>query len=119
MHFFVDASLPRSVKPAIEALGHTATDVRDVGMGSAPDSDIAARARIEGMTILTRDFDFADVRNYPPENYRGIVVVQVPEDVSATAVSALLATFVSSPMLTQLAGRLAILELGRVRFRPA
>lgn len=119
MHFLIDASLPRSVKPAIEASGHVATDVRDIGMGSSPDSAIAAHARSNGMAIATRDFDFADVRNYPPERYAGILVLDVPDDSLAPRISALVADFVRSPLCLRLPGKLAILQFGRVRIRPA
>jgi hypothetical protein len=33
-----------------------------------PDSDIAARAQATGAVLLTRDLDFADIRQYPPED---------------------------------------------------
>lgn len=119
MHFLIDASLPRSVKPSIEASDHSATDVRDIGLGSSPDSSIAAHALSNGMAIATRDFDFADVRNYPPAKYAGILVLDVPDDSPAPRISSLIADFVRSPLCARLPGKLAILQFGRVRFRPA
>jgi predicted nuclease of predicted toxin-antitoxin system len=47
MHFLIDASMPRSTAPAIQARGHDATDVRDIGLGGASDQDIAAHAQTE------------------------------------------------------------------------
>ena len=44
-HFLIDASLPRAVANPIRTYGHQATDVRDIGMGSASDQDIADYAR--------------------------------------------------------------------------
>ncbi len=44
MHFLIDADLPRSLKSVIERYGHEATDVRDIGLGSAKDPAIAAYA---------------------------------------------------------------------------
>lgn len=120
MRFLVDASLPRSAAPMLRHLGHGATDVRDIGMGSATDNLIAAHAQSNQLTLLTRDFDFADIRNYPPADYSGIVVLQLPEDATAQRVLQLLETFIRrEDWLGQVSGRLAILELSRVRFRPA
>jgi Domain of unknown function (DUF5615) len=59
---------------AAELLGryhHEAVYVRDIGMGGAADSDIAAYAQRYRLALVTRDFDFADIRNYPPTQYAG------------------------------------------------
>jgi predicted nuclease of predicted toxin-antitoxin system len=55
MHFLVDASLPRGTAPLAIRLGDDATDVRDIGMGSAPDQDVAAYAQSRQFCLLTRD----------------------------------------------------------------
>jgi predicted nuclease of predicted toxin-antitoxin system len=86
MRFLIDASLPHSAAPMLRQLGHDATDVRDIGMGSAADDLIASHARSNQLTLVTRDFDFADIRNYPPADYSGIVVLQLPEDATAPQV---------------------------------
>jgi predicted nuclease of predicted toxin-antitoxin system len=71
VHFLIDADLPRSLKPLIERYGHDATDVRDIGLGSAKDPPIAAYAQAHRVCLLTGDFGFADIRNYAPANYAG------------------------------------------------
>ena len=120
MRFVVDASLPRSAVPMLRRLGHDAVDVRDIGMGGAPDNVIAEHVRSNGQVLITRDFDFADIRNYPPADYSGIVVLQLPDDAIAAQVVNLLETFAQrEDWLSRLSGRLAIVELWRVRFRPA
>jgi hypothetical protein len=73
-----------------------------------------------GRSWVTRDFDFADIRNYPPADYAGIIVLQLPEDATAAQAVKLLETFVRrEDWLARMSGRLAILEVWRVRFRPA
>ena len=69
MRFLIDADLPRAVGPALQRAGHTAFDARDLGLGDAPDSAIAAYAQTQRLCLLTGDFDFADIRNYPPPLY--------------------------------------------------
>ena len=119
MRFLLDANLPRSLAESIQILGHQCLDVRDIGFGTAEDKVIAAYARQHGLSIVTRDFDFSDTRNYPPEQFAGIVVLELPEDATAAMVIKVAESFISQPhLLSQLSGRLAIVELWRVRFRP-
>ncbi len=120
MRFLLDASLPRSAGPLLHRLGHEAVDVRDIGLRHASDDVIASHARRNQLAIATRDFDFADIRNYPPADYAGIVVLQLPDDATAAQVVKVLETFLlRADWLAQLPGRLAIVEGWRVRFRPA
>ena len=120
MHFLIDASLPRTVASLLRQLGHEATDVRDAGMRDAPDDAIAEYATRNRLVIITRDLDFADIRNYPPSLYEGILVLKLREDATAAQVVKVLETFVSrQDWLAHLNKRLAILEDWRVRFRPA
>jgi predicted nuclease of predicted toxin-antitoxin system len=120
MRFLVDANLPRSIVELILRLGHEAEFARDIGLGAAPDRAIAARAQATRAALLTRDLDFADVRNYPPEQYSGIVVFRFPDDVVAKEIVRLAEIFLrESNFVDQLPGHLAIVERDRVRFRPA
>lgn len=103
----------------LQELGHEAVDVRDIEVGSAADEVIADHARNSNLALITRDFDFADIRNYPPADYFGIVVLKLPDDASAAQVVKLLAAFVArEDWLSKLKGRLAIVESWRARFRP-
>lgn len=111
--------MPRSVVALLLRLGHQVEFARDIGLAAAQDGHIAARARMIGATLLTRDLDFADIRQYPPEGYAGIVVMRLPDDATAQVIVSLIERFVREPgFLAALAGRLAIVEPERVRFRP-
>jgi len=117
--FLIDANLPRSVVTLLLSLGHDVEFARDIGLADAPDQDIAARARVTGAALLTRDLDFADIRQYPPDEYQGLVVLRLPDDATAPAIVAVVERFVREPtFLAGLSGRLAIVEADRVRFRP-
>lgn len=120
MNFLLDANLPRSTAALLRSLGHDVEDVRDVLPNGADDSLVAARAQKTARVILTRDFDFASIRNYPPHDYAGIVVLEMPEDAIALQINRVIESFVQHPeFLHQLPGRLAIVKSWRVRFRPA
>jgi predicted nuclease of predicted toxin-antitoxin system len=120
MRFLVDANLPRSITAVLTRFGHSFEFVRDTALASAPDRVIAQRARDSGAALLTRDLGFADVRNYPPEEFPGIAVLRVPDDLTAADITQIVERFLREPQfLMHLSGRLAIVEPHRVRFRPA
>ena len=101
-------------------MGHEVIDVRDIGMRSASDEAIAAFVRRERHVLITRDFDFSDIRNYPPGDYAGIIVLKLPDDATAARLVEVLEIFARrADWLAHLPGRLAIVEGWRVRFRPA
>jgi predicted nuclease of predicted toxin-antitoxin system len=120
MKFLVDADLPRGAALLLRRRGHTAVDVRDVGLGSAGDGEIAAYARGNGLCILTGDFGFADVRNYPTDQNAGIVVLQVPRNGTAATIMGILDSLLRRPdLLAEIPGRLARAAMGSVRLRPS
>jgi predicted nuclease of predicted toxin-antitoxin system len=119
LRFLLDANLPRMAVDAVRQAGHEVEFARDIGLGNAADEAIAARARDTGAVLVTRDLDFADVRQYPPEHYEGIVVLRLADDAVASEIAAAVRRFVSAgDFLCELRGRLAIVEGDRVRFRP-
>jgi len=120
LHFLVDASLPGPTAALIRTCGHDATDVRDIGLGGATDDQIAAHALAHRLSIITADHDFGDITTYPPANYQGIAVIEPPPRANRAAVLRLIEQFLTTTDVpTVLPGRLAIVEPGRVRLRPA
>jgi predicted nuclease of predicted toxin-antitoxin system len=118
MRFLLDADLPRSASEVVRRRGHEAIDVRDIGLRDAKDAQIARYAQTEKLCLLTADQDFADVRNYPPTQYAGIVVLSLPRNATSTYIKQLLDSFLQQEsVLSQLPGKLAIVEPGRVRLR--
>ncbi|MCL4499995.1 MAG: DUF5615 family PIN-like protein [Chloroflexi bacterium] len=87
-------------------------------MRDAKDAQIARHAQEQRLCLLTADQDFADVRNYPPSHYSGIVVLSLPRNATSRYINNLLHGFLAhETVLTQLPGKLAIVEPGRVRLR--
>jgi predicted nuclease of predicted toxin-antitoxin system len=120
MRFLVDANMPRSTLALLASLGHIGEHARDIGLGQATDKQIAAHARSTGAAILTRDVDFADIRNYPPHEFQGLIVLRMPDDAVALTIVNLLERFLKQTELAaRISGHLVILEADRVRFRPA
>jgi predicted nuclease of predicted toxin-antitoxin system len=119
MRFLIDAILPRSAVALLVGFGHEVDFARDIGMASAPDEQIALRAKETSAVLLSRDLDFADIRRYPPSQYAGIVVLRLADDATAREIVAVIKRFFKEhQFLDALKGRLAIVESDRVRFRP-
>jgi predicted nuclease of predicted toxin-antitoxin system len=119
MRFLIDANLPRAVIAVVETLGHQVEFARDIGLASATDEQIAKHAFQCRAAPLTRDLDFADIRRYPPHQHSGIVVLRLPDTAVSKEIAAVVQRFLSEPgFIASLAGRLAIVEGDRVRFRP-
>jgi hypothetical protein len=117
--FLIDASLPRPSAALVASYGHTATDVRDIGMGTGSDQQIAAHAQAHRLILLTKDQDFANVLDYPPDHYHGIAVVDPPARAGRTAVLGLVEQLLrQKDVVDNLPGRLAIIQPGRIRLRP-
>lgn len=120
MRYVIDADLPRSASRLLEQHGHQAVDIRDIGLGNARDPAIAGCAHDQHAALLIGDFGFADNRDYPPEHYHGILVLERPPDADAPFIRSLIGAFpLQETVFQKLPGRLTIASVGRIRSRPA
>ncbi|MEW5767070.1 MAG: DUF5615 family PIN-like protein [bacterium] len=118
MRFLIDEDLPRSTGDLLRSYGHEAIDVGDIGLRGAKDSEIASYSQHEKLCLITGDFDFSDIRNYPPSQYAGLIVLSIPRNASAHFIINLLEGFLAQDKLvSQLFGKLAIVEPSRIRIR--
>ena len=118
MRFLVDEDLPRLTDNLLRQYGHEAIDVRDIGLRGASDADVASYAQKYGLCLLSGDTGFADIRNYRPGKYSGIVVLHLPAKATSSTILFLLKSLLSqTEIVNQINGKLAIVERGRVRIR--
>lgn len=78
MRFLVDANMPRSTLALLATLGPHGEHARDIGLGHAPDSEIAAHARGIGAAVVTRDVDFATSAIIRRTNFRASLFCGCP-----------------------------------------
>ena len=76
MQFKIDENLPNDVAETLRNAGHDALTIHDQQMTGDPDPEIAAICQAEERALLTLDLDFADIRNYPPADYHGLIVLR-------------------------------------------
>ena len=61
MKFLADMGIsPRSVE-YLRTVGHDAVHLHELGLDRMADTDILAKARVEGRIVLTHDLDFGDL----------------------------------------------------------
>jgi predicted nuclease of predicted toxin-antitoxin system len=116
MQFKVDENLHEDVAVLIQQHGHDALTVYDQGLRGHSDGEIAAVCRREARANITLDLDFSDIRDYPPQNYAGIVVLRLVDSsrkVVARILARVMPLFDSEP----LTGHLWIVDEHHVRIR--
>ncbi len=117
MRFKIDENLHDDVAEALRMHGHDARTVLDQGLRGRPDPEIAAVVRREGRVLVTLDLDFGGVREYPPEQYRGLIVLRVV-DQSRRHILSVIERVVAVLDCTPLEGRLWVVSEGGIRIRP-
>lgn len=113
-----DRRVPRDFAQVIAGFSHQAVDVRDFGMGRAKDPEIAEYAKANQLCLLTEDWGFADIRDYPPADYHGLVVFETSDNSVEEKLLALRSLPYRAEIVAALPGRLAIVTSRRIRLRP-
>ncbi|MGE3269414.1 MAG: DUF5615 family PIN-like protein [Chloroflexota bacterium] len=116
MKIKLDENLPIELCNDLRALGHDADTVLDEGLAGSPDSTILERVQAERRTLWTMDKGIADVRQYPPHLYDGIVLFR-PNSNGRGAVLAFVRQRLSQILEMDLVGRLLIISDQSFRLR--
>ena len=116
MLFKNDENLPVQAAEVLRAAGHDVMTVDDQGLAGHPDSEIAQVCQAEHRTLVTLDLDFADIREYPPDTFPGIIILR-PSVQSASVIRRLLARAASLLQTEPVAGNLWIVDDTQIRIR--
>ena len=116
MLFKLDENLPGALAGLFAEAGHDAITVSQQGMTGARDPRVASVCRRERRALVTLDMDFADIRNYPPHDYPGLVVFRLSRH-GPGRVLAVAARLLEMLPETSLQGQLWIVEDERIRIR--
>jgi predicted nuclease of predicted toxin-antitoxin system len=115
MKFKLDENIGRRGLELLRDAGHDVATVRDEGLAGADDETLFAAVANEGRVLITLDYDFAQVLRFPPASTSGIVVLELGGRASLAALLERLRSLLATLELHPLAGRLWIIEPGRVR----
>lgn len=116
MKFKLDQNLPIEAASLLAEAGCDATTVYQQQFAGAPDSQIVVVCQEESRALITADLDLSDIRQYPPEQSPGLIVLRLKEQTRPNQL-ALLRKILPLFATTPLAGRLWIVEESKVRIR--
>ncbi len=112
----IDENMPTEAATLLRTAGWDCSTVYDEALSGADDARISSACRIEDRVLFTLDQDFADIRQYPPSEYQGIVVLR-PREPHREAILQLLGQAVGVLQREWVSYRLWIVEPGRIRVR--
>lgn len=114
MKLKLDENIDVRLAPDIAEAGHDVETVLDEGFGGRTDEDIYRHCLEERRTIVSLDKDFASPIRFPPGPSAGIVVLR-PSRPTLPLVRSILAEAIARLVGEDLAGKLWIVEFGRIR----
>jgi predicted nuclease of predicted toxin-antitoxin system len=116
MQFKIDENLHSDIATVLCAAQHDAMTVYEQGLRGCSDGDIALVCQQENRVIVTLDLDFSDIREFPPQNYAGIIVLRL-SDQSRSGVLSVVTKLIPLFAIEPLVGHLWIVDERRVRIR--
>ena len=116
MKFKFDENLPSDLGALLRADGHDAHSVLDENLRGAADPSIARVCQDELRILITLDLDFAHIKNYPPQDYPGIIVLRLARQDRDT-VLAMIPRVLTLLRTEPIAQRLWIVDDNRTRIR--
>jgi predicted nuclease of predicted toxin-antitoxin system len=77
MQFKIDENLPVEIAKLFSNAGYDAKTVHDQKLSGIKDQNLIDVCKKENRILITFDTDFSDIRTYPPNKGRGIIVLRI------------------------------------------
>jgi predicted nuclease of predicted toxin-antitoxin system len=117
--FFSDQCVPTEISEILIRNGHRVILLRDSLPIRSPDSDVIKKTQSLGAILVSLNGDFADIVDYAPSDYAGIVAIQLknhPETIPSL-MGRLVNFLIENPEQEYYHGKLIIVEPHRIRIR--
>ncbi|SRR5216684_2334444 len=85
LRFLADHCISNTIIQTLRGATHEVVRLRDVLPVESPDTIVIAKAQEMDAILLSMNGDFADIVTYPPNNYKGIVALQMRSWSKSTA----------------------------------
>ncbi len=115
MKFKLDENLGNRSIELFRQAGHDTVTVEEQNLDSAFDKALISVCRDERRALVTLDLDFSNVLVFPPSDFAGIAVLRTPHPISLDALHEHVRTLLRLMETRELAGKLWIVETGRIR----
>ena len=115
MKLKLDENFGRRCVDVLSNAGHDMATVADQQMSGASDEDVIQGSHAESRCLVTLDLDFANRLRFKPANYSGIAVIRLSGRASYAELMAAVRTFAKALESETIAGKLWIIEIGRIR----
>ena len=116
VHIKVDEDLPTAIVYRLRAIGYQASTVVEQGMGGWKDPILWQAVQSDRQFLITADKGFGNIRQYPPGEHAGVLVLRPDED-GIRPLLDLLERLLSQYDLNDLAGLLTVVTPRSVRIR--
>lgn len=119
LRFLADQCVPAVVIENLRDVGYEIWYLRDHLPIESPDTVVISKAQELKSILISMNGDFANIFNYPPANYQGIVALQVRNhpEVLPQIVSRLKDYLSANPGMEHYSGKLFLVEVHRIRVR--
>jgi len=114
--FKIDENLPIELAALLSEAGYNAETVYQEQLAGCSDMVLIDICLREGRVLITSDLDFSDIRSYPPEMYKGIIVLRLI-DQSRRAVIRAFQKVLPFMEREPLSGRLWLVDEKKIRLR--
>ncbi|RKU08021.1 hypothetical protein C6503_23880 [Candidatus Poribacteria bacterium] len=119
LRFLADQCVPIVAIETLRDVGYEVWYLRDLLPIESPDRVVISKAQELKLILISMNGDFANIFNYPPANYQGIIALQVRNhpEVLTQIVSRLKDYLSVNPDTEHYRGKLFLVEVHRIRIR--
>src|SRR5215467_245025 len=119
LRFLADHCVSNTTVQTLREAQHEVFRLRDVLPVESSDAIVLAKAQEIDAVLISLDGDFADIINYPPKDFKGIIALQMGNhpEILPRILARLKAYLKSQPAMENYRGKLIVVEADRVRVR--
>ncbi len=116
MKLLLDENLSPAHAGRLRQAGHDALAVLEAGLGGADDAIVRKFAIDQQRCLITIDADFGHITRFPPTGTPGVIWLR-PWPPTETVIARLIDGVVGAVTDIPIAGKLVVVEPGRIRIR--
>ena len=119
LKFFADHCISNFIIRTLREANYEVLRLKDHLAPDSPDQTVILKAQDLDAILISLNGDFADIVAYPPENYKGIIALQVRDhpEIIPHLMKKLLQFLTTHNDMTHFTGKLFLVEAHRIRIR--